>query len=265
MSMIQPRFLTAPNLQHPRLCHGFFMRGGGISQGLQDRGRNDLAVGFHTGLPFAEVLENFRRVEGVFGHPFVTAHQVHGVKVEIVHAPWPAGRGPIADALVTTIPGLGLGVLTADCVPILLADTDQGVVGACHGGWRGLKAGIVESTVAAMVSVGANRSQIQAAIGPCLGPNSYEVQYDFVQNFAKVTSDAAVLFRPGPSSNKRFFNLPMAAKLLLQKEGLNRLFTVEKDTFSNSSLFFSHRRATLTGDRDQGRQISLIALKSPPF
>ncbi len=260
--MTRPTFLCSPNLQHPRLRHGFFTRLGGVSQGLQDQGTGDLAIGLHSDLPLGEVLENRRRTQQVFGLPFVSARQVHGAEVVTVTAPWVAGAGPTADALVSAKAGLGLGVLTADCVPILLADVGAGVVGACHGGWRGLKAGVVEATVAAMAALGARRPQIKAAIGPCLGPQSYEVGHEFPEHFEGLIPQAATLFKPGASADKVLFDLPAAAKAFLVSAGLPAPTVLDQDTFRHSRLFFSHRRATRAGERDQGRQISLIALNA---
>ncbi len=257
--MTCPTFLSAPNLQHPQLRHGFFTRLGGVSQGLQDQGRDDLAVGLHSGLPLVEVLENRRRAEQAFGLPFVSARQVHGAEVVTVTAPWGPGAAPPADGLVTTQTDLGLGVLTADCVPILLADARARVIGACHGGWRGLKAGIVEATVAAMVALGAQRPQIQAAIGPCLGGQSYEVGREFPEHFEGLIPHAT-LFQPAANADKVLFDLPAAVRAFLDLAGLAAPTALDQDTFQHPRWFFSHRRATRAGERDQGRQISLIAL-----
>jgi YfiH family protein len=189
----------------------------------------------------------------------VTAYQVHGIAVADVTAPWTPGNGPRADAMVTTRQGIALGILTADCTPILLADLKAGVIGAAHAGWKGAKAGVTDAVVAAMVQHGAKPADIVAAVGPAIGPGSYEVGSEFRQAFLDDAPAAAVFFHDGPRGRPHF-DLPGFVVRRLERLGLGDIDRVGADTCADAGRFFSYRRATLNGEPDYGRQLSAIAL-----
>ena len=258
--MNTPVFLTSKSLNHPSIRHGFFTRLGGVSQGLQDDSHDDLAVSYHTGLEIDEVTINRTRVQEAFGAKFVSAKQVHGAKVINVKRDWDPLNPPVADGLVTSQRALGIGVLTADCVPVLFADITAGVVGACHGGWRSLREGIIEATIAEMEKKGGLRERIIAVIGPCLGIKSYEVSHDFPANFKGTLKHYRSLFIPSENPEKLMFDLPLAANGFLKQAGLEKIDILDFDTLTNKDRFFSHRRATRLGQPDLGRQISIIAV-----
>ena len=256
-----PTALTAPVLEHSKITHGFFMRHGGVCQGLQDGRVNDLSAGFSPKVDPESIQENRRRIVHEFGYPFVTAKQVHGARVLTVTEPWDAWQAAReADGLVTVERKLGLGILTADCGPILFADPEKGVVGACHAGWKGLKAGIIGATVRAMVDLGGRTGHIIAALGPCMGRMTYEVGLEFPDYFDDVLEHHRSYFRPAIARDKLLFDMPRAIRAKLEHTGVSRPHMVDRDTFTDRDNFFSYRRATRNGEADYGRQISLIAL-----
>ena len=260
--MSEPLVLRSPALDDSRLRHGFFTRVGGVSQGLQDGKRDDLALDFRPELPPQEVRENRARAAAAFGAPFVTAQQVHGASVLSVTDLWDAQTAPRqADGLVTDRKDLGLGILSADCAPILFADLEAAVIGACHAGWRGLQAGVIDATVQAMVALGARPAQMRAVLGPCLGRLSFEVSLDFPDEFATVLPRHRAYFRPAVRRDRLLFDMPRAVGSLCEAAGLPRLQVLDLDTYTQRDRFFSYRRATHAQDGDGGRQISLIALK----
>jgi YfiH family protein len=186
--------------------------------------------------------------------------QVHGTEVVTVTAPWPAGAGPRADAMVCAIPGLALGIVTADCAPVLLADAEAGVVGAAHAGWRGAVAGVLEATVAAMRRLGARPGRMVAAIGPCIGPESYEVAADLrdaVLSAGRQDERFLLAGRPGHWQ----FDLPGYCAARLARAGV-ATERIAADTAADAERFFSHRRRTLNGEGPIGHQISVIAAPS---
>src|ERR1700722_17497210 len=179
------------------LQHGFFTRQGGVSTGIYA----SLNCGLGSADEPAHLAGNRARCADMLGVApagLVTAYQVHGIEVAEVTATWTPGNGPKADALVTTRRGVALGILTADCTPILLADREAGVIGAAHAGWKGAKAGVTDAVVAAMIRLGATAGNIVAAIGPVIGPASYEVGPEFRQGFVDDDPGAAVFFHGGP-------------------------------------------------------------------
>ena len=237
--------------------HGFLGRRGGVSQGV--------CAGLNVGLGSSddrEALQTNRRlaVETVApGARLVTLHQVHSPDALAVTEPFPDGARPKADAMATDRPGLALGILTADCAPILLADTKAGVVGAAHAGWKGALGGVVEAAVAAMERLGADRANIAAAVGPAIARKSYEVDEAFFHRFAEADPDNERFFSAGREGRHQF-DLEGYVVSRLAAAGLARIEALGLDTYSQSDLFFSYRRATLRGEPDYGRQISLIAL-----
>ena len=260
--MVLPPFLTAPTLTDRGIHHGFFTRKGGVCQGLQDGMTNDLSAGYCEQADPESITENRRRIKGAFGLNFVTAKQAHGADTLTVCNFWDAQAAPEqADGLVTDRPGLALGILTADCGPVLFADPQAQVVGACHAGWKGVKAGIIESTVVAMVALGAQRQRIRAVIGPCLGRVSYEVCMEFQNNFVGVLPHHRSYFRPGIARDRLLFDLPRAIATRLEEAGLRRPEILNRDTYVEKDRFFSYRRAKQNKHASYGRQISLIGLK----
>ncbi len=243
----------------PAVRHGFFTREGGVSEGLYA----SLNCGLGSGDDPERVRENRRRAMwrlGLAAEALVTAHQAHTARVAVVEAAWPAAARPRVDGMVTRMRGVALGILTADCAPVLLADPHAGVIGAAHSGWRGAKSGVVEETVAAMVRLGARLGSIGAAVGPCIRRDSYEVGPEFRAAFVADEPASAELF--GPSHRESHFRFDLAGYVAakLGAAGVEALAVLPHDTFADPDRFFSYRRVTLAGGRDYGRLLSAIAL-----
>ncbi|MFL6861727.1 MAG: peptidoglycan editing factor PgeF [Allosphingosinicella sp.] len=238
--------------------HGFLGRRGGVSGGIC----SGLNVGLGSGDDRDAIAENRRRaVEAVApGAALVTVHQVHSADARAVAVPWPDDARPHADAMATDRPGLVLGILTADCAPILLADPAAGVVGAAHAGWKGALGGVVEAIVAAMEGLGAERIRIAAAVGPCIARRSYEVDEAFLRRFAEADPENELFFSGAAAPDRRRFDLEGYVVSRLAAAGLARVEALGEDTYTQPHRFFSYRRATHLGEADYGRQISLIAL-----
>jgi hypothetical protein len=193
------------------------------------------------------------------GRRLVTVHQVHSPLAVRVSEPWPDDVRPHADALVTDRRDVALGILTADCTPVLFADTAAGVVGAAHAGWKGALGGIIEATVQEMESLGARRGAIAAAVGPTIARKSYEVDEAFLRRFVEEDEATGRFFVEGRED--RFeFDLEGYVVWRLAEAGLKRIEALGLDTYSQPDLFYSYRRATHRGEADYGRQISIIAL-----
>lgn len=239
------------------LPHGFLGRRGGVSTGLCA----GLNVGFGANDDRAAVVVNRRRAIAAVapGAALVTAHQVHSPDVVVATAPWPDDARPKADALVTDRPGLALGVVTADCAPVLLADREAGVVGAAHAGWRGAFAGVIAATVTAMEGLGADRTRIAAAVGPCIARKSYEVDESFLRRFIEAEPANEHFFTPGRDGHHQF-DLEAYVLARLAEAGVTRAEALGLDTYADADRFFSFRRATHLGEPTYGRQLSLIAL-----
>ncbi|KRA81467.1 peptidoglycan editing factor PgeF [Altererythrobacter sp. Root672] len=234
--------------------HGFLGRRGGVSQGV--------AAGLNVGLGADDageaVAENRRRAVAAVqpGARLVTVYQVHSPDAVIVGEPWADDARPRADALVTVRPGLLLAVVTADCAPVLLADAEAGVIGAAHAGWRGAHGGVLESTVAAMERLGADRGRIAAAIGPAIAQDSYEVDSGFREAFESADERFFAAGREGHWQ----FDLEAYVAHRLQGAGITRIEPLGLDTYADEGRFFSFRRATHRGEPNYGRQFSLIGL-----
>ncbi len=249
--------LSAKNLAAPRIAHGFFGRQGGVSEGIFA----SLNCGPGSGDDRAKVMENRRRAMLPLGEALlVTLYQIHSPKAVIVTQPWAVGESPQADAMATNLPGLALGILTADCAPVLFADAEAGVIGAAHAGWKGALGGVVESTVAAMESLGASRARIAAAVGPCISQPSYEVDAKFRDGFIAGDATNARHFVTGARTGHFHFDLEAYVAVRLQEAGIATIETLSACTYARSSDFFSYRRATHMGEKDYGREISAIAL-----
>lgn len=193
------------------------------------------------------------------GARLATVYQVHSADAVTVIAPYDEAVRPRADALVTDRPGLALGILTADCAPVLLADAQAGIVAAAHAGWKGALAGITDSTVLAMETLGAQRDRIVAAIGPCIARASYEVDDGFLARFAAADPANERFFTPGRPGHQQF-DLEAYVAHRLAAAGVGRVEMLGLDTYADEDRFFSFRRATHRGESDYGRQMSLIAL-----
>jgi YfiH family protein len=248
--------LRAASLQG--VAHGFLGRRGGVSEGVCA----GLNIGLGSDDDRAAIAENRRRAIAAVapGAQLVTVHQIHSPEVMVAEAPWPDDARPRADAMVTDRPGLSLGILTADCAPVLLADRDAGVVGAAHAGWKGALGGVVEATVAAMERLGAERTRIAAAIGPCIGRKSYEVDDGFFRRFAETEPENERFFAAGERPGHHQFDLEAFVISRLAHVGLGRIEALGEDTYGQPDRFFSFRRATHLAEPDYGRQVSLIAL-----
>jgi polyphenol oxidase len=237
--------------------HGFLGRQGGVSTGLVA----GLNVGLGSGDDPAAIAENRRRAaEAVApGAMLVTAYQVHSADV-VVADRWADGARPHADAMVTDRPGLALGILTADCGPVLFADIEAGVIGAAHAGWKGAIGGVTDATIAAMEALGAKRERIAAAIGPCIARASYEVDAAFLARFADADPANERFFADGTRGGHYQFDLEAYVAHRLASAGIMRVAALGLDTYSLAERYYSFRRATHAHEPDYGRQISLIAL-----
>ncbi|HEX3863856.1 MAG TPA: peptidoglycan editing factor PgeF [Stellaceae bacterium] len=242
-----------------RIRHAFFTRQGGVSDGMFA----SLNCGFGSGDARDRVDRNRAIAAARFDlspERLVTCHQVHGTTVVTVAAPWHRSANPRADAMVTVTPGIAIGVLAADCAPVLFADPQARVIGAAHGGWRGTLAGVMEATVAAMEALGAHPPHIRAGIGPCIAQPSYEVGPEFPAPFAATDPQSADFFKTAPRSRHFLFDLPGYIAHRLQRLGLAAVECTPHDTASEEALFFSYRRACLRGESDYGRGLAAIAL-----
>lgn len=248
-------FVTAPTLDG--IAHGFFGRRGGVSTGELA----SLNCGLGSGDDPALIAENRRRVADAVlpGAALTGVYQVHGNRCIIVDDKSDLTARPDADALATRTPGIVLGILTADCVPVLFADRDTGVIGAAHAGWKGALAGVTDATLAAMESLGARRANIAAAIGPCIGRASYEVDDAFVERFT--TADPAnERFFAAAKPGHAMFDIAAYVAARLAAAGLTRIAIGGQDTYALQQDYFSYRRACHKGENSYGRQLSVIGL-----
>jgi YfiH family protein len=239
------------------LPHGFFTRRGGVSTGLYA----SLNCGPGSSDDAAAVQENRHRVAASLNapHGLVSLYQVHGRDVVVVGDDYDITQRPKADGLVTRRRGIALGILSADCAPVLFADTEAGVIGACHAGWRGALAGVSDATIEAMIALGARRERIRAAVGPCIGQVSYEVSAPFRAEFLAADTANAVFFATGKREGHWQFDLPAYLMQRLRHADVSAE-NLGLDTCSDPDRFFSYRRMTLQKEADYGRQVSAIAL-----
>jgi YfiH family protein len=254
--MITARALT----DSTRLRHGFFTRKGGVSEGIY----SSLNCGLGSGDDPAKVGENRARAMALLELPapaLATVYQHHSADVVRVETPWAQAARPKADAMVTVRPGVALGIGTADCAPVLLADVSAGVIGAAHAGWRGAVGGVLEATVKAMTELGAEPARIHAAIGPTIGQGSYEVGPEFPAPFLAQDPGNARFFIPSKRTGHFMFDLPGYVAARLRRLGLGAVEDLARDTCAEADTFFSYRRTTLAGEKDYGRGLSAIALR----
>jgi YfiH family protein len=240
------------------LPHAFLGRRGGVSTGIHA----GLNVGLGSDDDRAAIVENRRRaVDAVApGHRLVTVHQVHSPDVVTVSAAFEDDARPHVDAIVTDRPGLLLGILTADCVPVLFADAAAGVVAAAHAGWKGALGGVTDASIAAMEKLGADRGRIIAAIGPCIARASYEVDDGFARRFEADDPANERFFSAGQRVGHHQFDIEAYVMHRLGAAGLTTVIALGEDTYAQDQRFFSFRRATHKGEPGYGRQISLIGL-----
>jgi polyphenol oxidase len=239
--------------------HAFFTRRGGVSQGLF----RSLNCGFGSG----DLAENVARNRAVAlnqldltADRLVTCRQIHSAVAVIVEQPWRREDAPVADGMVCGVPGLALGILAADCAPVLLHDPVARVIGAAHAGWRGALRGIVEATVAQMAALGAEPRQIRAGIGPCIGPASYEVGPEFPQPVVAEDPGAGAYFAPARRAGHFMFDLAGYVEHRLGRAGVRLVQRAAHDTVADRERFFSYRRACLRSETAYGRGLSIIVL-----
>ncbi len=256
--MLQPIEATAL-ANSKRIRHGFFTRPGGVSEGLYA----GLNCGPGSSDVPANVVENRARVARHLGgtnSDVATLYQIHSPIAVAIDAPFAPDQRPKADAIVTATPGLVIGVLTADCAPVLFADPEAGVVGAAHAGWRGAVGGILEATITEMENLGARRNCIIAAIGPAINQVSYEVGPDFEAALLKSCADNKIFLSRKSPDEKAHFDLPGYVETRLRKSGVAEVERQSPCTYLNESMFFSFRRSQHRSEPDYGRQISAIVV-----
>jgi len=239
--------------------HAFFTRDGGVSDGIYA----SLNAGVGSADAPAHVAENRARMASALGVApdcLLTAHQIHSPDVVTVDRRWTPSERPRADAIVTRTPGLAIGITTADCGPVLLADAAAGVIGAAHAGWRGAVTGVLEATIAAMERCGADRTRMVAALGPMIRQPSYEVGPEFVAQFNADDGANERFFRPSPRPDHALFDLPGYIADRLAGAGIREVEDLGHCTYADAASFFSYRRSTHRGETDYGRHINAIAL-----
>jgi hypothetical protein len=252
-------FITSPDLSaESGVRHAFFTRQGGVSTGIYA----SLNGGLGSTDDPAAITENRARMArhlAVAPEKLVSLYQVHSANAVVVTGPWQAER-PKADAMVTTAPGIALGVSSADCGPILFADAEAGVIGAAHSGWKGAFGGIIASTVTAMEKLGARRECILAVLGPTISARAYEVGPEFVERFKSANPTYARFFIASERAAHAMFDLPAFIALRAQEAGIGRFVDLALCTYGDEERFFSYRRTTHRAEPDYGRLISAIAL-----
>jgi len=238
--------------------HGYFTRLGGVSEGIY-RGLN---IGAGSDDDPVRVRENRRRVAqwmGVDVDSLLTAHQIHSADVIVAREPFDGPR-PKGDALVTDRPGIAIAASTADCGPVLFADAEARVIGAAHAGWKGAFGGVLENTVTAMETLGAQRERIIAVLGPSIGPANYEVGPEFVDRFLAADADNQRYFAPSQNAGHAMFDLNSYTVDRLRRCGV-AAECLNRCTYEEEDVFYSYRRSTHRKEADYGRQISAIALE----
>jgi polyphenol oxidase len=246
-------------LKAPGLAHGFFTRRGGVSQGVYD----SLNGGVGSKDDPAHVAENRARMAhrlGIAAENLLVPFQIHSADARPVNAAFANGERPRCDGLVTAARGIGLGVTGADCGIVLFADRDHQIVGAAHAGWKGAFTGVLEATIAEMEAIGAQRENIVAALGPMIGPDSYEVGPEFFARFLDAAPDNARFFKPSARVAHFMFDLPSFIIHRLQAAGIGQIGNCGVDTYVDEARCFSYRRSVHRNEPDYGRLIAAIAL-----
>jgi polyphenol oxidase len=252
--------VAAPDLSDlPGIAHGFFGRTGGTSSGIYE----SLNCGPGSGDDRNHVVENRERALSVLTGrecKLVTLYQIHSSEAVSVGEPWEIGNAPKADAMATGVPGIALGILTADCAPVLFADAEARVIGAAHAGWKGACGGVIEQAIARMEQLGAKRDRITAAIGPCISQPAYEVSDEFRGVFTRDDAANTRFFVPAARPGHWQFDLPAYVRERLQKAAIRNVGEIARCTYAEAQNFYSFRRATHRRESDYGRQLSAIAL-----
>lgn len=245
--------------EQDNIRHGFFTRQGGVSSGIYE----SLNCGYGSDDDAASVRENRMRVAAKLGiehSKVVTVRQVHSNRALVADMDWKQENRPEADAIVTAERGVGIGVLTADCTPVLFCDATAGVIGAAHAGWRGALNGVIESVIEEMEKLGARRERIFTAIGPAISQSAYEVGVDFRENFLAENVSNSAFFKDTGKTDKQYFDLPGYCQKRLTLAGIEAVEQMGLCTYGDESLFYSYRRAVHRGEADYGRQISAIVI-----
>lgn len=253
--MLQARSLA----RLARIRHAFFTREGGVSEGIYAT----LNGGVGSGDVPARVAENRARMAAALGvapDGLITPNQVHSADVVVAEEPWSALERPRADAVVTRVPRLAIGVSTADCGPLLFADAEAGVIGAAHAGWRGAFSGVIEATVAAMERLGARRARIVAALGPTIRQPNYEVGPEFVDRYLSADAGNKRFFAPSERAGHALFDLAGYIAARVRDSGIANFEDLDLCTYAEPERFYSYRRTTRLGEPDYGRHINAIAL-----
>lgn len=246
-----------------KVVHGFFTRLCGVSQGVY----HGLNCGHGSGDNTDHTSENRGKVAnetGVQNNALLSLYQVHGPDVFYVTETWSQENRPKADAMVTDKTGFALGILTADCAPVLFygqKENGEAVIGAAHAGWKGALSGVLENTVTEMERLGAQKETIAACVGPCISKSSYEVSDDFIEPFIKENEESERFFHAGLKSGSAYFDLSGYCGWRLSRAGLKTVSLMDRDTYSNPDEFYSYRRMTHNSESDYGRQISVITIK----
>ena len=252
--------IQAPSLSaSPNIRHAFFTRAGGVSDGIYA----SLNGGIGSNDAPENVRENRARMAqalGVAPTHFITCYQIHSPDVIVATEPWTRENAPRADAIVTRVPKLAIGVSTADCGPILFADAQAGVVGAAHAGWKGALTGVLEATVAAMEKLGAQKSRISAALGPMIRQPNYEVGAEFAERVKTADTGNARFFAPAARPNHAMFDLPGYIRSRLERAEIKSIEDLGLCTYADPARFFSYRRTTHRAEPDYGRHVNAIAL-----
>jgi purine-nucleoside/S-methyl-5'-thioadenosine phosphorylase / adenosine deaminase len=250
--------LKSANLSVSGIEHGFFGRRGGVSKGIYE----SLNCGPGSKDSRDNVMENRARATAALSPDaaLVTLYQVHSAEAVTVTAPWQIPDNPKADAMATDHRGIALGILTADCAPILLADAKARIIGAAHAGWNGALSGVVETVLAAMGRLGAKPERIRAAIGPCISQRAYEVGPEFEARFVSADADNARFFARSPRADHWQFDLPAYVAWRLKQAGVESVDILDACTYEREDEFFSYRGATHRKEPDYGRELSVIML-----
>ncbi len=253
--MIQAASLSAL----PKIRHAFFTREGGVSEGIY--------ASLNGGLGSKDAPDAARQNRdrmaaalGVAPAHFLTCYQIHSPNVVVAETPWTREATPEADAIVTRTPGLAVGVLTADCGPVLFAESEAGVVGAAHSGWKGALGGVLEATITTMEKLGARRDRIRAALGPVIRQPNYEVGPEFVARFEAADTANAQYFAPSAKAGHAMFDLPGYVAARLARAGVGGFEDLRLCTYADPARFFSYRRTTHRGEPDYGRHVNAIVL-----
>ena len=251
--------IKAATLELDGIRHGFFTREGGVSGGIYA----SLNGGVGSKDDAGHVAENRGRMASALGvapDRFLTCYQIHSPQVVVVETPWTAQTRPHADAIVTRMRSLAIGVSTADCGPILLADPKAHVIGAAHAGWRGALGGVIEAAVAAMEQLGARRTEIRAVLGPMIRQQNYEVGADLIARFDAEDAASNRFFAPAARDGHAMFDLAGYIGSRLNRAGIRHIEDLGHCTYADPERFFSFRRTTHRGEPDYGRHVNAIAL-----